>query len=137
MIEIKCPRCEQYWYDDDDAEGGNVRLCSRCVDQLRLERGHRAAIDMPFLIGVGVFLVFDLIMIALTALMPEAMGKATLVVGLVLCAVGGVSLKMFQSGDLLLADRLVNTDWMSGRWALLMLLSGFTLMGFSLARIAR
>jgi hypothetical protein len=89
MIEIKCPRCKQYWYDDDDAEGGRVRLCSRCVDQLRLERGHRAEIDIPFLIGVGVFLVFDLIMIALTALMPAVLGKVTLILGLIMSFVGG------------------------------------------------
>lgn len=138
MIEIKCPRCEQYWYDDDDAEGGRVRLCSRCVDLLRLQRGHRTEIDIPFLIGVGVFLVSDVTIIALTVLMPAALGKITLGIGVFLSCVGGISLQLLKSGDWWDAtDRLGlgNIDWKSGRWALLMLLSGLALMGFALARV--
>src|SRR5207248_5717557 len=43
MIEIKCPRCEQYWYSDDE-EGGRVRLCDRCAGDLR--RGRRGGQPM-------------------------------------------------------------------------------------------
>lgn len=137
MIEIKCPRCEQYWYDEDDAEGGSVRLCSRCVDQLRLQRGHRAEIDIPFLIAVGVFLIFDVVMIALTALMPAALGKTTLTIGIILSCIGGISLQLLRSGapwEVTERLGLGNIDWKSGRWALLMLLAGLALMGFALSR---
>jgi hypothetical protein len=139
MIEIKCPRCEQYWYDDDDAEGGRVRLCSRCVDQLRLERGHRAEIDIPFLIGVGVFLVFDLIMIALTAMMPAVFGKATLILGLIMSVIGGrLSLRFLRSGEgWHIADQLSSPEWKIGRWAFLVFLSGLALTGFALPRVLR
>jgi NADH-ubiquinone/plastoquinone oxidoreductase, chain 3 len=129
MIEIQCPRCEQYWYDKDDEEVGRVRLCSRCADELRLKRGHRAEIDISFLIIVGVFLVFDVTMLSLTAWKPAVFAKITTVVGFILIIVGGYVWRFLAGG-------WHNTDWRTGRWGWLMLLSGFALFGFSLARIA-
>lgn len=128
MIEIECPRCGQYWYDNDDAEGGRVRLCSRCVDHLRLQRGHRADIDIPFLIVVGVFLVFDAMMIALTALMPATFGKITSTLGMILVVAGGYTWRFLSGG-------WHDTDWRIGRWGWLLGLSGFALMGFALSRV--
>lgn len=130
MIEIKCPRCEQYWYDEDDAEGGRVRLCSRCVDELRPERGHRAEIDIPFLICVGVVLLFDLLMIALTALMPGVVARGAAILGLIMTVVGTYTFQYLGGG-------WHDTDWRTTRWGLLIGMSGFALFGFSVARIAR
>lgn len=135
MIEIKCPRCEQYWYDNDE-EGGRVRLCSRCVDHLRLQRGHRAEIDIPFLIAVGVFLVFDLTMIALTALMPAEIGKVTMYIGVVLAIAGGVVWHVLAGGGGWRSG-WSELDWRTGRWGLLIFLSGFALIAFCLARVPR
>jgi hypothetical protein len=129
MIEIKCPRCEQYWYDDDATEdSGRVRLCSRCKDQLLIKRGPRIEIDIPFLIGAGMFLLFDLLMIAMMALIPRVFGKVMLGSGVVMLISGGVLFKMLQreAGFFAFASDI---DWKVGRWALLLIISGFVCMG--------
>jgi hypothetical protein len=125
MIEIKCPRCEQYWYDNDE-EAGHVRLCSRCADELRRKRGHRAEVDVPFLIVVGMVLVFDVMMIALTALMPAVFGKVMLGLSMLLWIAGWVTFRVLQvEGGLTgwFFPFAGNIDWHIGRWALLMVLS--------------
>lgn len=129
MIEIQCPRCKQYWYSNDDE--GNVRLCSRCVDHLRLKRGHRAEIDVPFLLAAGVALFLDLLLMLLTALMPALFGKVILVLGGLLFFVGMMVLRVLQkTGWFVWGIPLGGEiDWHIGRWALLMVLSGLALMG--------
>ena len=129
MIEIQCPRCKQYWYSNEE-QVGRARLCERCVDHLRRKRGPRAEIDIPFLIAVGMAVVFDLMLIAVTALMPEVFGKVMLVFGLLLWIAGWVTLRVLSwegglytwffpfGGDI---------DWRIGRWALLMVLSALAL----------
>lgn len=130
MIEIKCPRCAQYWYidDADDDGGGRVRLCSRCKDQIRLKRGHRAEVDIPFLIGVGLAVVFDLMMIALTALVPRIFGKVMLGISIFMLIAGWAIFRVLQwEGGLSgwLFPFAGNIDWRIGRWAMLIFLSGF------------
>jgi len=129
MIEVKCPRCTQYWYSDDEDEG-HIRLCSRCSDELQRKRGHRAEIDIPFLIGVGMFLVFDLMMIALTALIPAVFGKLMLGFAILMFIVAWAIFRVLQwegglAGWLFLFGG--NIDWRIGRWALLTLLLAFAL----------
>ena len=126
MIEIQCPRCQQYWYSNEDE--GRVRLCDRCRDDLRRKRGPRAEIDIPFLIGVGAFLVFDLLLIALTALLPAVFGMVLLGFAVVMLLAGWVIFRVLQwEGGLeaWLFPFAGNIDWRIGRWALLSLLSGF------------
>jgi hypothetical protein len=124
VIEIQCPRCKQYWYSDEDE--GRVRLCSQCADDLRRKHGPRAEIDIPFLIGVGMCLVFDLMLIALTALLPAVFGKVMLVIGFVLFFAGLIFLRILSRETASLwfwgFDREV--DWTLGRWALLSILTG-------------
>ncbi len=127
MIEIQCPRCKQYWYSNEDE--GRVRLCERCSDDLRRKRGgHRPEIDIPFLIGLGMFVVFDLMLIALTALMPAVFGKVMLGFAIVMLIAGWAIFRVLQwEGGLAgwLFPFAGNIDWSIGRWALLSLLSGF------------
>jgi hypothetical protein len=130
MIEIQCPRCKQYWYSNE-RQVGRARLCERCVDYLRRKRGPRAEIDIPFLIGVGMFLVFDLMLIAVTALMPEVFGKVLLIFGLLFWIAGWVTLRVLGvQGGLYgwLYPFGGDIDWRIGRWALLMVLSALALI---------
>jgi hypothetical protein len=122
MIEIKCPRCEQYWYSDEDE--GRVRLCSRCGDELRRQRRHRGEIDVPFLVAVALCLLLDLVLILLTTLRPAIFGKVMLGFGCVLFLAGGVFLRVLartQGGIWRLTG---DVDWSLGRWGLLALLTG-------------
>ncbi len=143
MIEIKCPRCEQYWYDSDDEEdSGRVRLCSRCVDHLRLKRGHRAEIDILFLIVAGIFLLFDAIMVALAALLPAAFAQAMLVLGGILFISGTITLRFLVQGRCIFLFGIPiggDIDWHTGRWAVLLTILGLFLMGAcgSIAAIKR
>lgn len=126
MIEIQCPRCKRYWYSDEDE--GRVRLCDRCSDDLRRKRGPRAEMDIPFLIGVGTFVAFDLMLIGLTALMPAVFGKVLLGFAVVMLIAGWAIFRVLRwEGGLggWLFPFAGDIDWRIGRWALLSLLSGF------------
>ena len=130
MIEIQCPRCKQYWYSNEDE--GRVRLCSRCVDHLRQKRGSRGEMDLVFLFGLAIALFFDLLLILLTALMPEIFGKACMILALVVWAAGVIVLR-FASGtggwSALGFPYGGDFDWHLGRWGLLMFLSAMVLGG--------
>jgi hypothetical protein len=118
MIEIKCPRCEQYWYSDDE-DVGRVRLCSSCAEKLRRNRGGpRDALDLPFLIAVTVLLVVDAVAILLTRLWPQTFSTPVLIYGAVLTVAGLAGLR-------LLAGRFNReVDWSIARWPLLFALTG-------------
>jgi hypothetical protein len=124
MIEIQCPRCKQYWYSDEDE--GRVRLCSRCVDDLRRQRGPRAEIDIPFLIAVALCLVFAVMMIVLTALFPKVFGGVMLGIGSILCLMGLIFLRVLTRRSAGLGAWVSGEefDWSLGRWAMLILLTG-------------
>jgi hypothetical protein len=128
MIEIQCPRCRQYWYSDEDE--GRVRLCSRCTDDLRRQRGPRTEIDAPFLIAVALCLVFDLTLITLTAFFPAVFGTVILAIGSILCLAGLIFWRIVWRR----AERDWSSgfhrevDWSLGRWALLSLLTGLACM---------
>jgi hypothetical protein len=118
MIEIQCPRCEQYWYDNEEKEGPD-RLCSRCVDHLRYKRRQRGLIDLPFMLVAGVLLFIDLIFITLTVLRPALFAK-------VLCVYGGLQ---FSGGMIALfgfvgKGEIVVVNWWYSRWSLLIAASG-------------
>jgi len=126
MIEIQCPRCKQYWYSDVDE--GRVRLCDRCRDDLRRKRGPRPEIDLPFLIGVGLAVALDLLLIALAALVPAVFGKVLLGFAILLLIAGWAIFRVLQwEGGLegWLFPFAGNIDWRVGRWAILSLVSGF------------
>jgi hypothetical protein len=95
---------------------------------LQSERGPHAERDIPFLLGVGIFLVFDLLLIALAALLPGVFGKVLLGFAIVML-VAGWALLRFLHGERGRAGWLFpfagTLAWRSGRWALLSLLSGF------------
>jgi hypothetical protein len=137
MIEIKCPRCEQYWYDKDEVEG-RVRLCSRCADHLRHKRSQRGEIDIPFMIVAAMLLFIDVILIALTALMPSPFAKVMLVYGALLFLGGLIALRGFRfekgffSSTGWFSSFENNIDWNFGRWPLLIALSGMVCMLASL-----
>ena len=137
MIEIKCPRCEQYWYDNDE-EGGRVRLCSRCVDHLQLKRSHSGEIDIPFIIVATVLLFIDVILILLSVLMPSPFAKVMLVYGGLLFIGGMIALRGFRfekgffSSNGWFSSFENNVDWKFGRWPLLIALSGMVCMLASL-----
>lgn len=130
MIEIRCPRCEQYWYSNEDE--GKVRLCSRCVDHLRQKRGYRGEMDLVFLFGLAFALFFDLLLMLLTALMPEIFGKACMILALVVWTAGVIVLRFAQGAGGWSAWGFpygAEFDWHLGRWGLLMFLSSLVLMG--------
>lgn len=128
MIEIRCPRCGQYWYDNDEKQG-RARLCSRCADHLRLKRERRGLIDPPFLIVAGMLLWTDLSLIALSALLPALFAKVMLVCGGLQLAGGMIGLSWLgfnkeEGRAAYLSSFTYDTDWKIGRWLLLMALSG-------------
>jgi len=128
MIEIQCPRCGQYWYDNDE-EGGRVRLCSRCLDHLRYKRRQRGLIDLPFLIVAALLMSINLFLIALTVLKPRLFAKVMLAYGgLQLCG-GMIALSWLGSSKeegraAYLSWFTYDTDWKFGRWLLLIAISG-------------
>jgi hypothetical protein len=118
MIEVRCPRCKQYWYSNED--NGRVRLCSRCVDYVRQKRRARGEIDIVFLFGLAIALFFDLLLMLLTALMPTVFGKIAMILAMVKF-VGGIIVLRFSQGV---------EGWYNphvGRWGLLMMLSALIL----------
>jgi hypothetical protein len=130
MIEIKCPRCEQYWYDNDAADG-RVRLCPTCTDQLRGSRGAPIQVDVPLLIGVAVSLVVIVVVIALTALWPSTFKVPMLWSGAVLCIAGFTVFRWLARGF------SNDVDWATGRWALLAALVGLMCIIAALSVAAR
>ncbi len=119
MIEIRCPRCEQYWYTDEE-DAGRVRLCSKCVDQLRRNQGARPMqLDghlLAYLLAVAGVLVVDVVMIALTARWPQVFGGPLLVLGFVLFLPGLVGLRWTIRGH------IGDVDWGLARWPVLLVL---------------
>ena len=128
MIEIKCPRCQLYWYSDNEDEG-SVRLCSACAEELRRHRGQPIHIDVPFLIAVALFLLVDAILIVLTALWPGTFGMLVLVYGLALFVVG---LRVFRRTS---PGHIGDTNWTVARWPGMIALNGLAcvLAAFSFA----
>ena len=117
MIEIKCPRCEVYWYSDD-AEGGAVRLCTKCAEQLRGKRWTPPHFDAPFFIAAGLFLLVDAVLILPTALWPTVFGIPVLIYGLVLFVVGLRIMRYLMPGH------ARDADWTEVRWPALAVLAG-------------
>jgi hypothetical protein len=123
MIELQCPRCKQHW--GRDREEGCIRLCQRCGDG---RWGRRAGVDLPLLVGVGLFLELDLMLIALAALMPAVFGKVLLGFAVVMLVAGWAICRFLHWERGRAGWRFPpagNIDWRTGRWALLSLLSGF------------
>jgi uncharacterized protein (DUF983 family) len=128
MIEIKCPRCGQYWYHNEEKRG-QARLCERCGDHLRHKRAWRGLMDLPFLIAAGVLLFIDLDFIALTALMPALFAKVMLVYGGIQLFGGMAALSLLgftqeEGRAAYLSWFTYDTNWKFGRWALLLAISG-------------
>src|SRR5262245_3853336 len=109
MIEIKCPRCGVYWYSDD-AEGRAVRLCSKCAEELRVQRLTPTPFDAPFFFGACLFLLADAVLILLTALWPAVFGIPVLIYGLVLFVVGLRIMRYLMPGH------AGDADWTEVRW---------------------
>jgi hypothetical protein len=96
---------------------------------LRSKRGPRPEIDIPFLIGLGGFLVLDLVLIALAVLLPAVFGKVLVAFAILMLLGGWATFRVLQwEGGLAgwMFPFAGNIDWRIGRWALLSLLSGFT-----------
>jgi hypothetical protein len=117
MIEIQCPRCEVYWYSDD-TDGGTVRLCSKCADQLKSKRGAPVSFDAPFFIGAALFVLVDVVLIVFTAVWPHIFGYPVLIYGLLLCVVGLRVFRLFAPGH------VGDVDWTGARWPALATLAG-------------
>jgi hypothetical protein len=119
VIEVKCPRCEQYWYTDERG-GGTVRLCSDCAAKLR--RGRRAPLersDYFFLWAVAIVLPFAVLLITLMALWPGVFGVPGLVIGAVMFLVGAGGLRLTMKGG-----HVAEEDWSLLRWPVLLILAG-------------
>jgi hypothetical protein len=133
MIEIKCPRCGQYWYHNDWKEG-RARLCERCADHLQYKRRQRGLIDVPFLIVAGMLFYVDLSLLALSVLMPAPFATVMLIYGFLQLGLGMIALSAFgfRSGSRLdrwlasewFSANQLNTNWKFGRWLVLITLSG-------------
>jgi hypothetical protein len=128
MIEIQCPRCGQYWYDNDEREG-RARLCERCADHLRHKRRQRGFIDIPFLIGAWVLLCIDLILLALTVLQTNPFAKVMLVYGGLqlfggMAALSWMGFTSEEGPAAYLSYFTYDTNWKYGRWPLLIAISG-------------
>ncbi|HZY83620.1 MAG TPA: hypothetical protein VFE78_02205 [Gemmataceae bacterium] len=119
MIEIKCPRCEQYWYTDDK-EGGRVRLCDRCAGALR--RGRRGGQPLgAFAAVTAALLGADLLLVVLARLLPGVFEKVLLGYGLVLSVAGAVGWRLLAPGWGL---HVGDIDWGAARWPALVGLMG-------------
>jgi hypothetical protein len=108
---VKCPRCLQVWYSDDDPEGGE-RLCSGCLSDLRaagdrahrayglrsLRKSHRSIALNYFLIYVLALAGLDVFVIGLTLLFPAIFGPVCLTIGLVLFVLGSVGFRWLTWG---------------------------------------
>ena len=130
MIPVKCPRCLQEWYSDEE-DAGRVRLCSACADDLRRNRrGSPVRLD-AFMVAAAFSLAATVALILLGRLWPETFGMVLLVVGLLLF-VGGLS------GFRLVAGRqhIGDVDWVVARWPMMVALMGLAcvLAYFPLAR---
>ncbi|HTU23273.1 MAG TPA: hypothetical protein VMG10_34885 [Gemmataceae bacterium] len=127
MIEIKCPRCGEYWYHNDRQEG-RARLCSRCADHFQYKRRKRSLIDIPFLIVVVILFYIQVSLIALSLLLPVfakvmgAYGCLQFAGGMIVLSWLGFSRE--QGRDAYLSSFTYDTDWKYGRWPLLIVLSG-------------
>src|SRR5262245_50180753 len=118
MTEIRCPRCLQYWYTEEE-DGGRTRLCARCEGELRRDGGgSRARVD-AFLITTGVALGVALVLIGLTAFWPTVFGPVILVGGLLLFTVGLVLLRRVAG-----YGHVGDVDWSVARWPALLVLVG-------------
>lgn len=117
MYEVRCPRCQQFWYTDE-ADGGAVRLCADCAHRLRQERRAGEPVG-PFLFAVAGLLAAVIILIAVTAAWPRAFGGPLALVGVLLWAPGAAGLRRaFRVGH------VGDVDWTTARWPLLFLLCG-------------
>src|SRR5437868_2504305 len=88
MIEVQCPRCNLYWYSDE--EGGHVRLCAACTEELqRHRRGSPVRVDAFLITTLALFLV-NCVLIGLAAALPEVFGHFLLWYGVLLGVAGGV-----------------------------------------------
>jgi hypothetical protein len=117
MIPVKCPRCLQLWYTDDE-DAGRVRLCSGCADELRKKQRRSPFRIDAFVIGVAVLLMVDIALMLLAGFWPADFGKALLIYGFVLLVPGLVGIRVVRrvgGGEI---------DWTIARWLLLMLLMG-------------
>ena len=130
MIEIQCPRCEQYWYDNEEKQGRD-RLCSRCVDHLRYKRRQRGLMDLPFLLVAGALLFIDMILIIVTVLRPALFAK-------VLCVYGGLQFfgGLFAIFGFVGRGEIVVVNWWYSRWSLLAAVSGMLCLLASLPWMA-
>jgi hypothetical protein len=118
MVEIKCPRCEQFWYDDDP-DAGRVRLCDRCTTDLRRGRGPAGQPAGPFLFAVAGVLLADVLLIALTAAWPRVFGLPLALYGGALLVPGLVGLRRAVG-----RGHVADADGGLARWCLLFTLGG-------------
>jgi hypothetical protein len=94
---------------------------------MRTGRGPRAEMDLAFLIGVGLFLELDVMLIALAALLPAVFGKVLLGFAVVMLVAGWAIFRFLHWERGLAGWRFPfagSIDWRTGRWALLSLASG-------------
>jgi hypothetical protein len=117
VIEVRCPRCQQYWYTDEEG-GGVVRLCADCARQLRRGRRTREPAG-PFLFAAAGLLAVVVALIAFTAAWPRAFGLPVALFGVLLWAPGAAGLRRaFRVGH------VGDVDWAFARWPALFIACG-------------
>jgi hypothetical protein len=120
VIEVKCPRCEQYWYTDERG-AGKVRLCSDCAAAQRRNQGRPVPADAFLWVLGGVVAAVTLLFI-LTAVWPRVFGMPMMVFGVLLLLPGMVGLRATMRGH------VGEVDWSLARWPMLFVLAGLACM---------
>jgi hypothetical protein len=137
MNRVKCPRCLQDWYNDDDplaGAKGSDSLCSGCLADLRAAghdpekrygrgyiRKHREPVRLNvFVIFVLVLAGIDFILIGLTMIFPQPCGFVCALYGLILSSVGGSIFRWMTWGSWYHRD----IDWNLAKWPAMVAVAG-------------
>jgi hypothetical protein len=117
MKEVRCPRCQKYWYTDKET-GGTVRLCVDCAHELRQAR-YEPVLDKPFLFTVLGLVAAVVLLSSLAAAWPKISGVPLALFAGVLGLPGAVGLFRAVNGK-----HVGDADGGRIRWCLLFIGAG-------------
>jgi hypothetical protein len=144
MKSVKCPRCLQVSYSDEEPDGCE-RLCSGCITDLRAagrdperERGgrylrkHRPPFAWNFFVIYVLALAgLDGLLIGLTFFFPEIFGPILLIYGLVLFAIGSMTFRWLTWGFWSWSWYHHEIDWDLAKWPAIAAAAGLVCMAAS------
>jgi hypothetical protein len=136
MNSVKCPRCLQVWYSDDERDGSE-RLCTGCISDLRAagrdsrhEYGNplqkkRGAFALDFfLIYVLSLTGMDALLIGLAYYFPEPFVVILLIYAFILFGIGAIAFRWLASDFWSWSGGLQDVDWHLAKWPGIAILAG-------------